>query len=114
MNTTILTTTTERATNWIRGGHHEGRENCATTHEDAETIKKLIQTTAFKGHEVKTPHLPLFYTKNEEGKWEATTPLTGDAKIQGSLKARATLTLAKMNQIDRMRAKLEARKAGAK
>jgi hypothetical protein len=95
------------ATNWIKGGHHAGREHADYTPDELEATKTLIQTTAFKGHEVKTPHLPLLYTKNEEGKWEATTPLGGDAKIQGQLKARATLTTRKMNQIERMRARLK-------
>jgi len=110
--TTLTKHDTAKATNWIKGGHHTGREHTNPTPDEEEAMKTLITNTAFKGHEVKTPHLPLLYTRNEEGKWEATTPLGGDAKIQGQLKARATLTLAKMNQIDRMRAKLEARKAG--
>ena len=73
--------------------------------EMADKIKTLVRTTTFKGHEIKTPHLPLFYTK-EEGQWTATTPLGGDKKVQGQLKARATLTIGKLKQIDRMRAKL--------
>jgi hypothetical protein len=108
--TTTLSTTIANARSWIRGGHHAFREHSPSTPDELEATKTLIRTTAFKGHEKKTPHLPLLYTRNEEGKWEATTPLGGDAKIQGQLKARATLTLGKMNQIDRMRAKLEARK----
>jgi hypothetical protein len=109
--TTTLSTTTAEATRWITEGRNQTRELRFETPETSyATIRAITTRTIGRSENGSDLALPLYYARNEEGKWEAHTPHGKDNKIKGMLKARATLTLGKMNQIDRMRAKLEARK----
>ena len=58
----------------------------------------------------KQPTMPLMFYKTEEGEWCAVRPQTNNARQQGQLEAKTTLTLRKYEQRDRLRAKLEAKK----
>lgn len=115
MTDNAITTTTSKAAEWVKTaklGGHTGRFFDTPTPEDIAATRAALANTNIKGHAMKTPHIPLYYTRDENGHWTADMPLTGDAKQRGTMKARAELATRKLNLVERLRAKLAAKKAG--
>lgn len=114
MTDNAITTTTSKAAEWVKTaklGGHTGRFFDTPTPEDIAATRAALANTNIKAHAAKTTHLPLYYTRDEDGHWTAEMPLTGHSGQRGLMKARATLTTRKMNMVERLRAKLEAKRA---
>lgn len=88
---------------------HRGRFNVEVTTEQAIQAELAIQNMNVNKHNKKQPSLPMMYYKTEAG-WQTVIPQTNNPRQAGQLKHRSTLTLRKMEQKDKMRATLEARK----
>ena len=88
---------------------HRGRFNMEVTTEQAIQAELAIQNMDVNKHNKKQPSLPMMYYKTEAG-WQTVIPQTNNPRQAGQLKQRSTLTLRKMEQKDKMRATLEARR----
>lgn len=117
-NSTSLSTSTSTRTDrlWTadslkRVAHRGGmRQQQGLTPDERSSLRTAVAETVVNEDNLKRPTIPLLYHRDEDGKWTATVPRSANARQSGGMKARTTLGIKKLTQIDRMRATLAKKK----
>lgn len=86
---------------------HSGRTTKTYANDELDALLLSVRTASINKSRDKVPTLATAYYKDGEGKWVVATPQTSNPKQRGQLKTTTERSLRKLNQVDRMRAKLK-------